>query len=325
MKNYGDFATMFNADEERVLKKIAALQFPGSIRGSYSVFAIMERGGKCSPTTFEDVDDPECGDYRFRSKDNGIAANTATCFVRKSLGLNSSETMDVFTEKARADGRPLFVPYYEAIEHGIPNCATKVNNPADYFQVYGIQPDTVSVSQKEDVWNIQRLTFTRDEATNLCGGMDEDEMLDIRIKPFTGMMGEFPVVMNCLLRLGQKLLDEETAHLSWTEEFRMGPNEVYSMYRENPDVPFKVAQYKLSVPSGLSEWYSEVSFETLTVMASGKILDMKDGTEYPASDMEVILSGGTTKKKRYPFANDAFGSALGSSGGVKTLYNYMRF
>lgn len=325
----------FSEKEKNTLKEMAALQFPGSkdnISTKAPIHFVLEQCGEYVTSTIDaDVDDADSGDFFFSlndyesdNGDYGLSNETASGLVLNFLGIAENEVAD-YNKKAKQKEDVQFVTFGQAMkEQSIPGWPEDVYDLEDYFNAYGIEMSSVEITRRTDSWHVKDISFTHKGANALMAKTHKESPKDVRLYASTETEGDYPIIMGVLYGIGKDMLDEETAGMSWEELFREGPNSVIANYHDMPDLEFIIAKYRLDVPAGLLG-NNEPANAIMCVYASGCIKE-NNGYEYPICSLRVTLECGSFQKEcSYPFACDAVGKHLGSSYGIKTLFNYIRF
>ena len=279
----------FSEKEKNTLKEMAALQFPGSkdnISTKAPIHFVLEQCGEYVPSTIDaDVDDADSGDFFF------------------SLNNYESDNGDYGLSNETASG--LVLNFLGITENEVGDYNKKAKQKEDVqFVTFGQAMKEQSIpGWPEDVYDLE-------DYFNAYG----IEMSSVEI---TRRTDSWHVKDISFTHKGANALMAKT-HKESPKDVRL-----YASTETEGDYPI-IAKYRLDVPAGLLG-NNEPANAIMCVYASGCIKE-NNGYEYPICSLRVTLECGSFQKEcSYPFARDAVGKHLGSSYGIKTLFNYIRF
>ena len=322
----------FSESEKNYLKRLAALQFPGS-KNNYStrhpIHFLQEQTDERVEVEMSEfeyyIDDivsieyRNCGDYDTYESVEDLVAN------HLEIDPDDQDSIAQFNERAKEEDEPQFVPFAEAIKaNEIPGCDEYIYDVSDYLSAYGLDPDDVTFYKYGDGWDVKAVSFTHQGAVDMREKLDNHIFRPTRYYAFTTVDGDFPVLMGVLLKLGQELLAEENNNLDITVRKCLTPEQVMEQYEATPNEEFCAASFDIKFPHNQSAG-AERDNEVLTVVASGQIRDWGD-RKYPVANLKVSLEkNGERKECPWPFECDGNCSSLADRHNIVNLLNYIRY
>ena len=321
----------FSESEKNYLKRLAALQFPGS-KDNYStrhpIHFLQEQTGeyvKVEMSEFEDSDEvvlveyQNCGDYEtYKTVEELVACHL-------NINLDDLEEIKRFNDEAAENGDIQFVTFSEAVDSNeIPGCDDPIYDVEDYLTAYGLDPDDVTFYRYGDGWDVKAVSFTHKGAVDMRESLDNHIFRPTRYYAFTTVDGDFPVLMGVLMKLGQELLAEESDGLEITIRKCLTPEQVMEQYEATPNEEFCAASFEVKSPYGQSAG-TERESGLLTVVASGEIRNCGD-RKYPVANLKVSLErNGERKECPWPFECDGDCASLVDRHNIVKLLNYIRY
>lgn len=185
----------------------------------------------------------------------------------------------------------------------------------DYLDLYDISHSDVNLYIPTDAWEVRGVAFTHKGAVEIKEKIENHIFRDTRFFAHHTSNGEFPVIMEMLMRIGQELLDEEMSGLTWKTIKQLSPEEVLENYRKIPNERFVVAEYLFTLP--------DKSKVTMTITTAGefrKITGTK--SEYFVASPKVKFG---EEEIAWPFECDGGCKNLQNNDGIKALLNYARY
>lgn len=324
--------TNFTDIEKNYLKRMAALQFPGS-KENYStrhpIHFLQEQTDeyvKVEMSEFEDCSDEivlieymNCGDYEtYKTVEELVAYHL-------DINLDNPEEVKRFNDDAEENDEIQFVTFAEAVNtNDIPGCDEPVFDVADYLTAYGLDPDDVTFYKYGDGWDVKAVSFTHKGAVDMQEKLSNHIFRPTRFYAFTTVDGDFPVLMGVLLKLGQELLAEENNGLEMTVLKSMTPEQVTAQYEATPDEEFCVASFEIKFPQS-QKFGVKREKGVLTVVASGHVQDWGD-RRYPVAKLKMSLETDEERKEcPWPFECDGGCASLTDRRNVINLLNYIRY
>lgn len=321
----------FSEIEKSYLKRLAALQFPGS-KDNYStrhpIHFLQEQTDeyvKVEMSEYEDSDEivlveyQSCGDYEsYKTVEELVAYHL-------DINLDDPEEVKKFNAEAAENDEIQFVTFAEACDsNDIPGCEDLIFDVADYLTAYGLDPDDVTFYKYGDGWDVKAVSFTHQGAVDMREKLDNHIFRPTRYYAFTTVDGDFPVLMGVLLKFGQELLAEENDGLDITVRKCLTPEQVMEQYEATPNEEFCAASFDIKFPHSQSVG-AERDNGVLTVAASGEIRNWDD-RKYPVANLKVSLEkNGERKECPWPFECDRNCSSLVDRHNIVNLLNYIRY
>ena len=321
----------FTDIENTYLKRLAALQFPGS-KDNYStrhpIHFLQEQTDeyvKVEMSEFRDSDEivlveyQNCGDYESYKTIEELVA------YHLDINLDDPEEVKKFNAEAAENDEIQFITFAEACDsNNIPGYEDLIFDVADYLTAYGLDADNVTFYKYGDGWDVKAVSFTHQGAVNMREKLDNHIFRPTRYYAFTTVDGDFPVLMGVLLKLGQELLAEENNNLDITVRKCLTPEQVMEQYEATPNEEFCAASFDIKFPHNQSVG-AERDNGVLTVVASGQIRDWGD-RKYPVANLKVSLEkNGERKECPWPFECDGNCSSLVDRHNIVNLLNYIRY
>lgn len=314
--------------EKEYLKRMAALQFPGS-RENYStrhpIHFLQEQAEEyvevpmSSYEEYKDeivrVEDCDCDYYSF---------DTVEALVANRLGfdLDDPDAVAHYNSEAESDGEVQFVPYKEAeAAEEIPGYDEPIYALEDYLTAYGIESEYVKLYRYGEGWDVKAVSFTHKGAVEMREELSNHIFRQTRTYAYTTVDGDFPVIMEFLMKCGKQLLAEEMSGIKCETKKHMLPEDVMEQFERCPNKEFCAAQYEFTN----SNAEGVLQGATLSVMVYGEIKDW-GGRKYPISRLRVLLAmNGEEKECSWPFECDRTGTSLLDSTKIIDLLNYARY
>lgn len=325
--------------EQKYLKRLAALQFSGS-RANYStrhpIHFLEERSADYMPVELSDYDKyedeialveyDEYGDVEsFKSVDELVAYHL-------NIDIDDPDSIERYNNEADKIHEPLFVSYEEATEkYEVPGFDGTVFDLEDYLEVYGLDSSCTRLYRYSDGWDVKAVSFTHRGAEEVREKIDNHIFRPTRYYAFTTTDGDFPVLMGALMKMGAKLLAEESVGVEVTVLKRLDKDQVIAMYDGNPDEEFSLADYAVTLPESVFNPLvcrgGAPHKASLKIMASGHMLTYVSG-RYPIGKIRVLydqVDEDIHKEFVYPFECDPVGESLAKPENVLRLINYARY
>lgn len=319
--------------EAAYLKRMAALQFPGS-RENFStrhpIHFLEEQVDEYIEIPMDEYDD-------YKDELVRIELCTYDCFVfdtveelvadHLDIDLTDEEEVREYNRKAKEYGTPQFVSYEEALNaECIPGTDESIYSLYDYLRAYDIDTDCVRLCRYATGWDVKAVSFTHKGAEEMREELDNHIFRPTRYYAYTTVDGDFPVLMGFLLKYGQALLNEECEGLKWNEEMRLTREQAIRCYDEHPNSPFCLASYRFTLPAQMSEDGKEHA-ASIRITASGEIHRYPwHETEVPLAQLKVEYDvEGNRKEFDYPFECDRMGEPLEDPRNVIALLNFARY
>lgn len=320
----------FSENEKKYLKRMAALQFPGSRENFSTRHPIHFLQEQTDEYIEVPVDEYDC----YKDEIVRVELSTYDFFtydsvdelVADQLDIDLNDENDVAQYNKYAT--PQFVSYACAEEKGsIPGYDGVVNTVSDYLEAYDISESRVRFFRYAEGWDVKAISFTHKGTNEMREELDNHIFRPTRTYAFTTVDGDFPVLMGFLLKCGKKLLDEETEGITLKKEIVLSQEEILQRYRKRPNVEFRIALYEFILPAHMSE-DNEEHRARIQVMATGEIKEFVwSQTGVPIAKLRVIYDvNGLCKECEYPFECDNSGKALFEDDRNKLmLLNFARY
>lgn len=325
--------TEFSEIEKNYLKRLAALQFPGS-KDNYStrhpIHFLQEQSDQYEKVSLSDFDEYltdiclleyyNCGTCETYS-----SIEELVCRQLDDFDPDDEEDVEAYNKEAEENGDPQFMPYEKAVDNGgVPGSDEYVGDVSDYLEVYGLEPQDLYLYRHTDAWDVKALSFTHKGLLDVKEQISNHIFRSTRTYAFTTTDGDFPVLMGVLMKLGKELLNEETAGLRWLVMKSTTPEQVSEQFEKTPNEEFRVATYNMELPKQMTE-NGQGRKVVLSVYASGEMRGWNN-TKYPVSKLRVELEDGEHKKScNWPFECDGLGESLLDDAKVISLLNYIRY
>lgn len=320
-----------NHDQQYYLKRMAALQFPGS-RENYDtrqpIHLLQQQSSDRSlERSFWDAyqDDQLEGAYYSLAGHDNEEYHRIEELAMAYLGIDSEEDIDDYNADRLEFGES---PYRKQRDN---------EDEYDYLSALDIPIDDVHVFVQSSAWETMALGFTHQELEN------QRELLDNHILEATRTYAlastsygrennEFSSIMSFLQDTGEQLLMDDLQDLEFTRKFIMPVDAAVQQYIEKPNEAINAVE--LVAENKAANKPSDIKAYTLRVVVAGKMKPYglhgenvpRASSRYVEVDAETVDGHMTRTHYPYPFSGDETVESLHKlpKSGKRSLLPYER-
>lgn len=320
-----------NHDQQYYLKRMAALQFPGS-RENYDtrqpIHLLQQQSSDRSlESNFWEAyqeDWLEGAHYAIKGHES-ITYDSIDELAMAYFELDGEEDIEEYNAHCEEDDRKPFRKMHNG------------ESEFDYLTEIGVDIDDVCVYVQSNAWETMAVGFTHQGLENQRESLDNHIFEATRTYAMAGSSygrdnNEVGSIMSFLQDAGEQLLLDDLQHLEFTSKSIMPVDTVVHQYIENPRQIIKAVE--LVVKNKAATLPSDVKTYTVNLMVGGEMkpygLHGEDvpraSTRYVEVDAETVDGHMTRTHYPYPFTNDGSIEALHKlpQSGKRSLLPYER-
>lgn len=307
--------------QEFCLRRLAALQFPGSIDNygtKLPIHLLQQRSGDRQRLRFSDA----VYDYDLKGAQyeyEGVFYDSIDDMVMGVLGISdfSEDEMAAVNEQREFRGELGFYPYEKFIDLGPDEYKWAHANEQDYLNAYEVDESEVYVYPEPSEFETLAIGFTHQALEDVKKDVENHIYYDVRTYAMCGERfgrsegsGDYYPLMDFLYSTGEAFLADDAESLKIEVLKLLTPQKVKHLYEEHPDDLHQVAS--ISVTD--QKKHKEV---VMDVMAQGSMVSNPKGNKYPVIEKRYIRvlrktegRGDQVSYYPYPFECDATVEAL---------------
>ena len=303
--------------QEYCLRRMAALQFPGSIENyctKHPIHLLQQRSSDRQKMRFNDAfydhnlkgAQYEYEDVFYDSIDEMLKA------ILNIDGYDEEEIRD-YNEQREFRGELGYYPYERFLTLGPDEYQWANANEQDYLNAYDVNEAEVFVYPQSEHFETMAIAFTHQALEDVREDMDNHIFNDTRTYAMCGERfgrsegsGDYYPLMDFLYSTGEAFLMEDAESMSIEVRKLLSPEQVEQLYDENPEELHQAASILINDKKS----HQDV---VMDVMVQGNMVSDRRGGKYPVVQKRYVRvlrssENGETQLSYYPYPFECDGT-----------------